>query len=219
MNDKIAVLASGGLDSAVMLWHLTRSFQEVHPIYVRCGLYWEEMELRFLKRFLDAVGEGRIRSLQVLVAPMEDIYSHRWYQDGQGIPDYHKSDEQWEIPGRNIILLGKTAVWCKFHSAGAIALGSLESNPFPDASAEFLSLMQQALARGLSHPLTLLQPLAGMHKPDVIRLGQALPLELTLTCARPVDEKHCGSCGKCRERIEGFREAGLCDPTAYRTSG
>jgi len=41
-------------------------------------------------------------------------------------------------------------------------------------------------------------------------------MELTLSCMQPSGGKHCGHCSKCRERIEGFRDAGIADPTAYR---
>jgi 7-cyano-7-deazaguanine synthase len=54
-----------------------------------------------------------------------------------------------------------------------------------------------------------------MKKSDVIRLGSSLPLELTLSCARPEGGLHCGTCGKCRERIEAFTESGMSDPTQY----
>jgi 7-cyano-7-deazaguanine synthase len=56
-----------------------------------------------------------------------------------------------------------------------------------------------------------------MHKSDVIRLGVRLgvPLELTLSCMQPEDERHCGRCSKCRERRDAFRDAGIVDPTPY----
>ena len=42
-------------------------------------------------------------------------------------------------------------------------------------------------------------------------------LELTLSCMQPVNGLHCGQCSKCRERRDAFAEAGIEDPTAYRT--
>jgi 7-cyano-7-deazaguanine synthase in queuosine biosynthesis len=32
-----------------------------------------------------------------------------------------------------------------------------------------------------------------------------------------VNGLHCGQCSKCRERRDAFAEAGIEDPTAYRT--
>jgi 7-cyano-7-deazaguanine synthase len=57
-----------------------------------------------------------------------------------------------------------------------------------------------------------------MNKADVIRLGASLgvPFELTLSCMQPRDGLHCGRCSKCRERRDGFLEAGIADPTRYR---
>jgi 7-cyano-7-deazaguanine synthase len=59
-----------------------------------------------------------------------------------------------------------------------------------------------------------------MLKAEVIRLGRSLgvPLELTLSCMQAVDGRHCGRCSKCRERMDGFREAGGSDPTPYAAS-
>jgi 7-cyano-7-deazaguanine synthase len=51
----------------------------------------------------------------------------------------------------------------------------------------------------------------------VIARGRTLgvPFELTLSCMQPRNGRHCGRCSKCRERIEGFRDAGVEDPTQY----
>jgi 7-cyano-7-deazaguanine synthase len=48
----VAVLASGGLDSAILVAELATEGREVTPIYVRFGLAWEEVEARHLERFL-----------------------------------------------------------------------------------------------------------------------------------------------------------------------
>ena len=77
--------------------------------------------------------------------------------------------------------------------------------------------MAGALAMGLAKPISIEAPLARMHKADVIRLGAELgvPLELSLSCMQPAGGLHCGRCSKCRERIEGFRNAGVPDLTRY----
>ncbi len=212
---RAAVLASGGLDSGVLLAELARGHEEVFPIYVRCGLPWEAAELDFLRDFLGALGEPRIRSVEVLSVPMDDVYGRAWYSSGEGIPGYAEPDEAWEIPGRNVILIAKAAVWCKLRGIPRIAIGTLAGNPFPDATAEFAARMSAALSSGLGAEIEVLRPLAGFTKADVIRLGRGLPLERTMSCARPAGRLHCGECGKCRERIEAFAAAGVPDPTAY----
>ena len=214
-TDRTAVLVSGGLDSCVMLVLLTRSARRVSPVYVRCGLVWEDEELERLDAFLEAVAHPRIDPVQVLDLPMEDVYGGLWHTSGAGIPGFHEPDERWEIPGRNLVLLVKAAVWCRLNSVGGIALGILGTNPFSDASAEFFDGLERTLSRGLDFSLHVLRPLGGMSKSEVIRLGQDLPLELTLSCAEPRKGVHCGVCGKCKERIEAFAESGIPDPTDY----
>ncbi len=51
----LAVLCSGGVDSALMLVESLRHYPAVHPIYIRAGSAWEETESRYLERFLNAV--------------------------------------------------------------------------------------------------------------------------------------------------------------------
>src|SRR6266566_4579313 len=51
----VAVLASGGLDSAILVAELLRQGRVVHPIYVRFGLAWEPTEEAHLRRFLDTL--------------------------------------------------------------------------------------------------------------------------------------------------------------------
>ena len=58
-------------------------------------------------------------------------------------------------------------------------------------------------------------PFAGKSKADVVRAGAGMPMELTVSCARPNGIVHCGACTKCAERVEGFLEAGVPDPTHY----
>ncbi|MBI4444743.1 MAG: 7-cyano-7-deazaguanine synthase [Acidobacteria bacterium] len=212
---RVAVLSSGGLDSGVMLAELARTHLEVFPIYVSCGLYWEEPEQEFLQRFVSKLENPRVSSIQVLKFLMSDLYASQWYLSGNNIPGYHHSDAEWYIPGRNLILLSKTAVWCKLNGVNRMALGCLSGNPFPDATPAFFSSLEATLQYALDMPLKILRPLAHLHKADVISKGKELPLELTLSCAQPSGGLHCGVCGKCRERIEAFVASGVPDPTCY----
>ena len=38
--DSLAVLISGGLDSAILLGNALPKHDAVFPLYIRCGLYW-----------------------------------------------------------------------------------------------------------------------------------------------------------------------------------
>jgi 7-cyano-7-deazaguanine synthase len=216
--NRSAVLASGGLDSALLLADLART-REVFPLYVRAGLVWEAEEQRALDRFVRALASPRVRPVTVLSLSAAPLYGSHWSLSGQGIPDAAAAYDSVFLPGRNILLLGLAAVWCSSHGVQDLAIGSLEGNPFPDGSNEFFAAYSDVLTTGLSHPIRISAPYRGRLKADLIRQFRDWPLELTLTCMQPVEGIHCGACSKCAERRAGFAAAGVPDRTRYRTSG
>jgi 7-cyano-7-deazaguanine synthase len=219
-----AVLLSGGLDSAVLLAD-EASRGEVRPIYISAGFAWEAAERAIVARLLDSpLLRGRARPLVSLSIDMRDVYAAtHWSVRGQA-PAYHTPDENVYLPGRNIILLSNAALVCAAAHIGRIVIGTLDHNPFPDATPAFRASIAQALSLGLAHDIRIDAPYATSTKADVIRTGLALgvPFEFTLSCMKPVvrevqevREVHCGTCSKCRERHDAFVEIGVSDPTTY----
>jgi 7-cyano-7-deazaguanine synthase len=191
----------------------------VQPIYITVGLSWEHEERRAIDRFLAAItARFPVRDLVTLSVDMRDIYSSRHWAIVGAPPAYHTPDEDVYLPGRNIVLLGKAGVFCAVAEIDRLLLGTLDHNPFPDATAEFRAAMARALSAGLARTLVIEAPYAHVSKAEVIRRGAAmtLPLELTLSCMNPADGVHCGVCSKCRERHDAFVESGIADPTPYR---
>jgi len=206
----------------------------VQPIYVGAGLAWEPAERAVVARLLDSPPlRARVRPLVSLSVDMRDVYAaSHWSVTGQA-PAYHTPDEDVYLPGRNIILLSKAAVYCA--AAGVtidrIVIGTLDHNPFPDATPAFLASIARTLSLGLAHDLRIDAPYAASSKADVIRKGLTLgvPFEHTISCMQPVvravpevqgvrevpEVVHCGTCSKCRERHDAFLAAGAADPTAY----
>lgn len=211
----IAVLASGGVDSAVLLHHLADAGVAVQPVFVRQGFRWERVELLWLERFLEAEPRPEFRPVEVLVMPLADLYPEDHFGRQGAVPVAGRPDEECYLPGRNVTVLAKTGVFAALSNLRGIALGSLRSNPFPDATPEFFESMAATLSAGLSHELEISTPLLAFTKPEVILLGKRLPLELTFSCMKPAGERHCGLCAKCEERRQAFRDAGLPDRTDY----
>ncbi len=215
-----AVLLSGGLDSAVLVAEEALR-DDVQPVYVSAGLAWEPSERRATDRLLAANGQrARVRALVSLSVDMTDVYpAAHWARRGHA-PAYHTPDEDVYLPGRNIILLGKAGVFCAAAGIERLVIGTLDHNPFPDATPAFRSAFQSALSLGLAHTLEIAAPFATLEKAEVIRRGRALgvPLEMTLSCMSPIPRevpRHCGTCSKCRERHDAFVQAGFSDPTEY----
>jgi len=212
--EKVSVLASGGLDSSVLIAKLADS-AEVYPIYVRCGFAWEDTELKGLQSFLDALLNRNVMPTTVLAAPIDVLYADHWSVTGARVPAADEPDENTYLPGRNILLISLAAIWGSTHGVSRIAIGSLGGNPFPDATPEFFEALARALSMGLGQKLLIEAPLRGFHKEDLIRQFKDLPLELTLTCMAPIGGRHCGQCNKCFERQQAFHKAGVVDRTIY----
>lgn len=130
----VAVLVSGGLDSAILLGEIVRECAAVHPLYVRHGLYWEADELRHLGRFLDAIHRPALRPLQVLEMPVADLYGAHWSITGRNVPDADSPDAAVFLPGRNVLLLQGDVVVSSPRGAGRGAgLPGQQSLPGRDA--------------------------------------------------------------------------------------
>jgi 7-cyano-7-deazaguanine synthase len=212
---ELAILVSGGLDSAILLGIACQNKSIVHPLYVRNGHLWESAEEDHLRHYLKAMGDLYLRPLHVLEVPVADLYGTHWSVTGLGVPDARSADEAVFLPGRNVLLLDKAMIWCHLHQVGAVAVGHLQSNPFPDATDSFFSELEETVNQAVGGRVHILRPFALMSKVDVMHLGRDLPLEKTFSCIRPVAGEHCGVCNKCGERRKAFADARMTDRTVY----
>lgn len=213
-DSKVAVLTSGGSDSAILALDLARRGFQVYPLYIRFGLRWEEIEIAHAGQFLQAAGHSKLMPLVELNQPMGDVYGSHWSRQGT-VPDAKSADEAVYLPGRNILLVSKAAVWCALNGVHCIFSGVLSGNPFSDATDEFFSTLTQAISLGLDWHIEVARPYGLLKKIDVLKIGHDMPLEHTFSCLAPVHGRHCGDCNKCAERQIAFRAAGIADRTKY----
>ncbi len=215
VKGRVAVLVSGGLDSSVLLAECAEKYQAVYPLYLRSGLRWERGELRALKRFIAAINLPTIRELCVLDVPMSDVIENHWSIGGDKVPGLRAAISSNYIPGRNLSLLSKAALFCALNRIGEIALATLKANPFPDAQPDFFATLSHAIELGTGLPLSIRAPYLTMTKSELIKRMPHLPLGLTVSCIRPRGIVHCGACTKCAERAQAFKQARVADPTKY----
>jgi len=217
LPEAICVLASGGLDSAVLVATLARRHR-VYPLYVRSGLKWEQAERALLVRFLAALRRrgAHVAPLAEVSVPGAALYGRRhWSISGRGVPGARAPFSSNYLPGRNLLLVSIAAVYCARAGVGHIALALLRGNPFPDATPRFLRDVARVASQALGRRLVVRAPFGTLTKAEVVRRGRGLPLALTLSCARPRGTRHCGRCTKCEERRAAFVCAGIPDPTDY----
>jgi 7-cyano-7-deazaguanine synthase len=210
-SEVVGLLASGGLDSCILLKHLLDVGRTVKPFYIRSGLCWQSAEQEALERYLDAVAVRRLEPLAVLDLPLGDVYGDHWSITGRGVPEAGTPDEAVYLPGRNALLTIKAALWCQMHGIDEVATATLRSNPFEDASASSFDRLGAVLSEMLPRPIRLVRPFGELEKREVMELGRNLPLDLTFSCIAPRGRAHCGRCNKCAERQEAFRLIGRTD--------
>jgi 7-cyano-7-deazaguanine synthase len=215
VSDAVAVLASGGLDSAVLVAQLVSEGHQVTPIYVRFGLAWEDVEAQHLQRFLASIPAPGAKPLVVLDLPVADLYGTHWSVTGRDVPGHDSPDEAVYLPGRNLLLLAKSTVWCALNGVPTVALGTLAANPFPDADRPFFEGFSSLAGRALGYPMEVVTPFAGRAKCEVLEMGRQFSVGLTFSCIAPRSERHCGRCNKCAERQLAFGELGIPDTTEY----
>jgi 7-cyano-7-deazaguanine synthase len=191
----------------------------VFPVYVEAGLAWEDHEKQALAAYLDSLANQNVQPLTTLEMPVRSLYGKHWSTTGENVPNREAPDIDVYLPGRNVLLIGLTSVWCALHDVHTIAIGSLDDNPFPDATPQFFDDYARVLSSSLAHAIKVIAPYRRRHKSEIIAQFPELALELTLTCMAPrVIEGslvHCGACNKCEERRRAFSAAAVDDKTYY----
>lgn len=89
---------------------------------------------------------------------------------------------------------------------------------YRDNVPEYFEALSTAISIELGRSFTVAAPFLGMSKPQVLRLGDDLGVDLasTWSCAA-AGALQCGTCQPCTLRQEAFVAAGLTDATAYAT--
>src|SRR6476619_1673687 len=128
MTPSIAVLFSGGLDSAVLLAQAAKQNPgaRIQPIYVSAGLAWEAEELAVSTRLLGSGAYGpEVLPLAPLRLDMRDVYpANHWAVRGEP-PAFDTPDEDVYIEGRNVVLLTKAGVFMMRRGLERLLIGPL----------------------------------------------------------------------------------------------
>jgi 7-cyano-7-deazaguanine synthase len=218
---KAVVLVSGGMDSAVTIAIAREQGFDVHALSVAYGQR-HSSELEAAARVARMLGAHEHKTVHVDLrsiggsALTADIDVPE--QGGDGIPVTY-------VPARNTIMLsialgwaevlGSTDIWC--------GVNAVDYSGYPDCRPAFIEAFEQlanvATKAGVEGAgIRIHAPLMRMSKADIAREGARLGVDFaaTVSCYQAdAQGRACGHCDACRLRAQGFREAGLPDPTHY----
>lgn len=224
---KAVCLLSGGLDSAVAaaiarsegyeIYALTFDYGQRHSIEVECArriAEWLDSEHKIFDIYLNQIG-GSALTDEIEIPSGKTIDEIR---DSKEIPPTY-------VPARNTIFLSIALGYAEVIGAEAIFIGAheVDYSGYPDCRPEyfeeFKKLAKLATKQGVEgNPVRIETPLIELGKTDIIRKGSELevPFQHTWSCYKG-DDKACGVCDSCVIRLNGFKEAGLEDPSEYES--
>jgi 7-cyano-7-deazaguanine synthase len=222
------VLLSGGLDSATVLAMCRAAGKECHALSFRYGQR-HAVELEAAARIARQLGAAshRICSIDVQCLAGSSLTGRGDVPKGRTEDAIGKGIPSTYVPARNTLFVAHALGLAETVGASEIALGinALDYSGYPDCRPEWLSAMQDVARLGTKvgvsgEAIRLIAPLVAMSKADIIRAGSALGVDfsMTLSCYDPSPEgEACGACDSCTLRRAGFAQAGVPDPTRYRS--
>jgi 7-cyano-7-deazaguanine synthase len=219
---KAVVLVSGGMDSAVTIAIAREQGYAVHALSVAYGQR-HDSELDAAARVARMLGAAEHKTVRV---DLRSIGGSALTADidvpldgaGQGIPVTY-------VPARNTIMLSIALGWAEVLGSADIWCGvnAVDYSGYPDCRPAFVEAFERlanvATKAGVEGAgIRIHAPLMRMSKADIAREGARLGVDFaaTVSCYQADAEgRACGHCDACRLRAEGFRAAGLPDPTRY----
>lgn len=219
---KAVILLSGGLDSATVLaiardqgyacYALSLGYGQRHVAELdaarRVAAALGVVEHKILPIALDAIGGSALTDPAIAVPE----------GGSSGIPVTY-------VPARNTVFLALALGWAEVLGARDLFLGvnAVDYSGYPDCRPEYIAaferlanLATKAAVEGASFQVH--APLIDLSKAEIIRRGVALGVDygLTVSCYQAdAQGRACGRCDSCQLRAQGFRVAGVPDPTRY----
>ncbi len=221
---RAVVLLSGGLDSATVLaiandqgYHchaLSMAYGQRHVAELaaaaRVARAMRAEEHKVVSIGLDSIGGSALTDSAIKVPETM----------GEGIPVTY-------VPARNTVFLSLALGWAEVLGAHDIFIGvnAVDYSGYPDCRPQFIAAFEKlanlATKEGVEgRPFHIHTPLIDLTKAEIIRRGTALGVDygLTVSCYQANEAgEACGVCDSCRLSAKGFAEAGVADPTPYRS--
>jgi 7-cyano-7-deazaguanine synthase len=217
---KAIVLLSGGLDSATVLAVACQKF-DCHALsfdYGQRGL----SEINAAKKLADCYAAThqvvKVDTGVMAGSALTDQSIAIPEQQEEGIPITY-------VPARNTLFLSHALAVAEVMVSQDIFIGvnAVDYSGYPDCRPEFIdafeimaNLATKAGVEGKG--LTVHTPLIDKSKAEIIKLGNDLNVDysVTVSCYQANEQgEACGHCDSCQLRRKGFENANISDPTRY----
>lgn len=219
---KAVILLSGGLDSATVValakadgftcYTMSFDYGQRHrselEAAARVARDLGAVEHKVIGLNLDGIGGSALTDSSIDVPETP----------GEGIPVTY-------VPARNTVFLSLALGWAEVLEARDIFIGvnAVDYSGYPDCRPEFVESFERmanlATKAGVEgRGFRIQAPLQNLSKADIVKAGTRLGVDysLTVSCYQADGQgRACGKCDSCRLRAEGFKAAGIADPTRY----
>ncbi|MCG6573585.1 MAG: 7-cyano-7-deazaguanine synthase QueC [Mesorhizobium sp.] len=222
VEKRAVILLSGGLDSATVV---AMARAEGYRCYTMSFDYGQRhrAELQAAERVARDLGvvEHKVIGLNlngIGGSALTDSSIDVPEAPSEGIPVTY-------VPARNTVFLSLALGWAEVLGARDIFIGvnAVDYSGYPDCRPEFVEAFERmanlATKAGVEGQGFRIQaPLQNLSKAQIITAGVKLGVDygLTVSCYQADEQgRACGKCDSCRLRAEGFKAAGVGDPTPY----
>lgn len=226
---KKIVLLSGGLDSSTLLASV---IQDYHPQeLLALNMYYGQ---RHDKEIQSARDIANFYSVELIELNLAEIFTRSdctlLKSSKEAIPESSYAEQLKQtngkpvstyVPFRNGLMLSAAASIAVSVGADTVYYGAhaddAAGSAYPDCSVAFVKAMNKAIYEGTGKAVKVEAPFVKLHKKDIVRIGSLLkvPYQLTWSCYEG-DERACGKCATCIDRIKAFKANGLSDPLQYQ---
>jgi 7-cyano-7-deazaguanine synthase len=218
MSAKVVVIYSGGMDSYTVLNKAMQQGYDVHAVSFNYGQRHSK-ELLFAKKVCE---QYKIEHKIVDISSINQLIGGSALTDDIDVPEGHYEEESMKttvVPNRNMIMLSMAVGYAVSIEAEAVYFGAHSGDHaiYPDCRTEFVDAMNDVCKIANYQAVEVRAPYLAASKIDILRDGLAMNLDYadTWTCYNG-QEKACGRCGACQERLEAFAENNTVDPIAYQ---
>tara|TARA_R110001632_G_scaffold630_9_gene2227 strand:- start:380 stop:997 length:618 start_codon:yes stop_codon:yes gene_type:complete len=202
MNNKVILLASGGLDSTTMAYWLLDKGIDFIPLFIKYGQHCVDTELETLKSVLP---KTHIDKIEIIDISSVYKYSNSKFINEANLWEEEITADDLYIPYRNILILTLAASFAQSLKINEVYSAFINSNHAKeiDCSKEFFSRMEMML--GEYGAIKIKMPFLEMTKFEVAQIGINVkaPIGKTFSC-QASSEIPCGACPNCVDRLEAL---------------